>query len=145
MTEHGTTTRYRYGACRCTECCAAATVTMREYRADPLASEKLRDYRREHRQRPEAKLSKREAAYRRTYGFSVAEYDQMLAEQGGLCAICRTDTPNGPSRHYFLVDHDHQTGKVRGLLCGKCNTILGYLDDDSERAHRLIAYLERGE
>ncbi|MGY1733659.1 endonuclease VII domain-containing protein [Geodermatophilus sp. SYSU D01045] len=59
----------------------------------------------------------------RRYGITVAEADAMLAEQGGLCAICVT----APAEH---VDHDHVTGRVRALLCFGCNGGLGQFKDD---------------
>lgn len=61
------------------------------------------------------------------YGITPEEYAQLFEGQGGRCAICRTDTPGGGRR--WAVDHDHMTGKVRGLLCGTCNTGLGLLRD----------------
>src|SRR6185312_15133032 len=62
------------------------------------------------------------ASLRNAFGISLADYHAMLAAQGGRCAICRTDNP-GPKG--FAVDHDHATGKVRGLLCVNCNPGLG--------------------
>jgi ribosomal protein L24E len=61
----------------------------------------------------------RRQSLRRRYGLTIEQFDEMLAEQGGVCAICGTDTPLG--RGTFHVDHDHQTGQVRGLLCHPCN------------------------
>ena len=60
----------------------------------------------------------------------------MLATQGGLCAACKTDRP----QH---VDHDHKTGRVRGMLCFLCNQALGNVRDDIKRLHGLIDYLHR--
>lgn len=57
----------------------------------------------------------------RNYGITVEEYEQKFAEQNGLCAIC--DQPQ-PER-LLAVDHDHITGQVRGLLCSKCNLMIG--------------------
>jgi Recombination endonuclease VII len=59
------------------------------------------------------------------YGISVAEYDALLAKQGGVCAICRKR-----SKRRLCVDHCHLTGTVRGLLCDRCNLGLGYLKED---------------
>lgn len=53
-------------------------------------------------------------------GVSIEEYDRMLAAQGGGCAICH----NPPKNRRLHVDHDHKTGKVRGLLCFRCNRAL---------------------
>jgi hypothetical protein len=69
-------------------------------------------------------------------------YDEMVAEQGGLCAICRA-APTGQLG--LMIDHNHTTGEVRGLLCGACNTGLGLFLDDPDLLERAAAYLaERG-
>ena len=57
------------------------------------------------------------AAYKSRTGIPLAEYDALLAAQGGGCAICG----NPPKTRRLHVDHDHKTGKVRGLLCHRCN------------------------
>lgn len=69
--------------------------------------------------------AKTEQAFRRHYGIDLAHYDMLLAEQGGCCAICRRP----PKRKRLVVDHDHVTGAVRGLLCVGCNIALGHLGD----------------
>jgi Recombination endonuclease VII len=73
----------------------------------------------------------------RTYGMSVENLDAMLAAQHGVCAICQT----APAAH---VDHDHQSGRVRGLLCFRCNAAIGQLDDDPLVLRRAARYVERG-
>jgi Recombination endonuclease VII len=75
----------------------------------------------------------RERHYLRQYGITIADYDRMLADQGGKCAICPTDSPGRHGR--FHVDHCHETGKVRGLLCSNCNRGLGLFQDN---AHYLM-------
>ena len=80
--------------------------------------------------------STREYHLRQRYGIGQAEVDAMLAEQGGLCAACRTDEP----KH---VDHDHETGRVRGMLCFLCNQALGNVRDEVKRLRGLIRYLVR--
>lgn len=77
---------------------------------------------------------------KRTYGLTLEDYDRMLAEQNGGCAICATATPGGPGR--FHVDHCHNTGRVRGLLCCNCNRGIGALKDDPARLRLAIGYLE---
>ena len=76
------------------------------------------------------------------YGIKKADYDRMLAEQDGRCAICRSDVPGGK---YTLwpVDHCHTTNQVRGLLCHRCNMGLGYFKDDVNRLRSAIAYLTK--
>lgn len=67
----------------------------------------------------------------------------MLDMQGGRCAICGTD--NTGKRRCFHVDHNHDTGKIRGLLCGNCNSGLGNLRDDVGLLNRAIQYLTASE
>lgn len=73
------------------------------------------------------------------YGVSPSEYQAMLSVQGNKCYVCR----RGPGNRRLCVDHDHATGKVRGLLCGKCNTYLGHIKDSIEATERLVTYLKR--
>jgi hypothetical protein len=76
----------------------------------------------------------------RDWGLTEAEFDAMLASQGGACAICREPLRPGRSTH---IDHDHTTLAIRGLLCGGCNRGIGSLRDSIELLKRAIAYLER--
>ena len=79
----------------------------------------------------------------RNYGISAKEYVELLEKQGHVCAICgepETRIHKG-SLASFSVDHDHETGKVRGLLCGTCNHGLGYFRDDVELMNNAIEYL----
>jgi hypothetical protein len=71
------------------------------------------------------------------YGMTLEEYYERVAAQGGRCAVCN-DEPKGR----LDVDHDHQTGVVRALLCGPCNRALGNARDDPDRLRALISYLE---
>jgi hypothetical protein len=64
----------------------------------------------------------------RSYGISVEEYETMLDDQGGGCYICG----GSPSGRALDIDHDHRTGKVRGLLCSNHNRALGLLGDDPD-------------
>ena len=75
------------------------------------------------------------------YGITSADYDRMLTEQNGRCAICGTDQPIG-NRKYFSVDHNHETGKVRGLLCNPCNKALGLLQDSATVIRKAADYLD---
>lgn len=76
----------------------------------------------------------------RKYGITAEEYERMLEEQGGACAICRR-SPD--PKKALAVDHDHRTGQVRGLLCDPCNRAIGQLADDPERLERGAGYLRR--
>jgi hypothetical protein len=74
----------------------------------------------------------------RKYGITILDYDYMLLFQNGLCRICgKTNGDND-----LVVDHCHQTGKVRGLLCDYCNSGLGFFKDNIEALRQAIAYLE---
>jgi len=73
---------------------------------------------------------------KKNYGITLDDYDEMLFEQGGKCVIC------GISENYLKrnldVDHDHKTGKVRGLLCIKCNTTLGWYESFKDQIDRYL-------
>lgn len=72
--------------------------------------------------------------FRRRYGITRSDYDGMIEAQGGGCAICA-------STHRLCVDHDHETGAVRKILCDRCNRALGVVDDDRELLLKLADYL----
>lgn len=78
----------------------------------------------------------------RLLGLTPADYTRMLAEQGGRCAICRTDRPWLRGGRW-AVDHDHSTEQVRGLLCHRCNTALGLVGDSRDVLAAMIEYLRR--
>ena len=78
-----------------------------------------------------------------TYGISLAQYNQMLINQNYRCKLCNTDEPRG-NRGTFVVDHCHDTGKVRGLLCNYCNTGIGKLHDDPELLRKAADYIKSG-
>ena len=69
------------------------------------------------------------------YGMSLQEYDDLLKKQGGVCAICRKEQTRG---HSLCVDHNHETGQNRGLLCHKCNQALGLLQDRATNAAQYL-------
>jgi transposase-like protein len=84
-----------------------------------------------------------QAFYMRAYnvGFSTDELKKWLAEQGPGCAICGTE--NCPTGKALAVDHCHSTGRVRGLLCVKCNNGIGNFNDNPKLLQKAIEYLER--
>lgn len=75
------------------------------------------------------------------YSISLEQYNFLLKKQNNSCAICNTTSPKGP-QNVFVVDHCHNTGKVRGLLCNHCNTGLGKLGDTKESLKKAIDYLD---
>lgn len=74
------------------------------------------------------------------YGLTVEQYDAMFAAQGGKCAICGTTTPRADVAD-FCVDHDHETGAVRGLLCFACNAGIGQMQDSTRILLSAVDYL----
>lgn len=82
----------------------------------------------------------REMRLRKAHGITIQQYDDLLASQNGRCACCGTDTPGGSSG-WFHVDHDHESGGIRGLLCGACNMAIGLLGDNIEGVARAMSYL----
>ncbi len=76
---------------------------------------------------------------KRYYNMTVETYYKMLADQNGVCKICNKTCSTGRE---LCVDHCHKTGKIRGLLCGKCNTGLGSFNDDKDKMLVAIKYLE---
>lgn len=96
---------------------------------------------RRHYADPEIKRRRRMYEAKRNYGLSEEEYDAMLVSQGGVCAICGTDSPIGKGGLH--IDHDHVTGKVRGLLCQRCNIGVGFLGDSEEIITKTLGYLRR--
>lgn len=81
---------------------------------------------------------------KRQYGITAADYDAMFARQGGVCKGCgQPETAVYRGRVVRLsVDHNHTTGLVRGLLCGRCNHTLGWAAEDPTRLRGLAAYIE---
>jgi uncharacterized protein YaiL (DUF2058 family) len=79
------------------------------------------------------------------YGMTVSDYDRMFEQQKGVCAICGKEQTHSPVHNgYLCIDHDHVTGKNRGLLCRKCNIALGHVDDNVEVLEKMIAYIKAG-
>jgi hypothetical protein len=75
----------------------------------------------------------------RRYGLTPVEYDALLSAQNGVCGIC-----GGPQTgKNWHVDHDHETGKVRGILCNGCNCALGNMRDDPKLLRAAADYLEK--
>lgn len=112
-----------------------------EYRSRPevrkVYSEKAKRRREEEPERHRTYY--RKSALRNKYGITLGDYDAMLREQNGRCAICFSPQPSGVS---LYIDHCHDTGAVRGLLCHPCNAGIGFLEDDVNRMKSAIRYLE---
>lgn len=123
------------------QCIECYTRVGGEYRRDPrvrkLISERRSKFKRENPE--EAYRRQRKYAFKKKYGITLDDYDAMLGQQEGRCAICFTlPMPDSP----LYVDHCHDTGQVRGLLCQGCNSGIGQLGDDQNRLRSAIRYLE---
>jgi hypothetical protein len=125
----------------------AKKLTQERYQKDPQAARaRVQKWRKDH---PEQWSQIQRASNLRTkYGISVEEFDALLLSQGGCCAICGSSDSQmrkkkGKLTGCFAVDHDHETGKVRGLLCGHCNTGLGLLRDNVEILKKALVYLSK--
>jgi len=109
-----------------------------------------RDMAKERNRRPDVKLAKHnsykaEKRSRRNrvlmskFGISIEEYECLHAKQNGVCAICGSREKNKS----LAVDHDHTTGAVRALLCGRCNPAIGFLLEDVNYAMKLVEYIRQ--
>lgn len=85
-------------------------------------------------------LATRNTAYKKLYGITIQQYEELFTEQKGKCAICYSDV-NDKIRSTLSVDHDHTTGRIRGLLCSKCNAGLGMFKDSPVLLQKAAEYL----
>lgn len=83
--------------------------------------------------------NKRRERLKSKYNITLTDYDDLLHFQNNVCAVCGNPCPTG---NRLAVDHDHETGKVRGLLCTNCNMALGFAQDNPELLRELADYLE---
>jgi len=120
---------------------------VREQRPDVMAKRKAyrqtlecKEYQRIYHNQPDIKERARDRDLQRNYGITLEIFNSILAGQGGVCAICGTSDwmDKGP-----VVDHDHDSGVLRGILCGRCNTALGLLRHRPGVLKAGAAYLER--
>jgi hypothetical protein len=134
----------------CKVCAAAHLRQWRDKNKDHVDA-----YHREYRKRPDQVVKKldynkkryhanpevfRDKYLQRTFGISLDDYNRLLALQGGVCAICSQPCKSGRE---LAVDHDHQTGQVRALLCMNCNRAIGWLQDRPELLMSATEYLLR--
>lgn len=125
QTPHGTPQGYNYHRCRCERC--------QEWRREYSRARRLTHP-------DEVPLASRKSMLKIQYGMTMQRYDEMLAAQGGVCAVCARP-PAGQRDKYLHIDHDHETGAVRGLLCHLCNVGIGHLGDDPDRLFMAREYL----
>lgn len=106
-----------------------------EYKKTPkgIISEK------KYRSKPETRTLKEWERIKRRYGISQKDYNELVKKQNGVCVICSTE-----SKEKLHIDHNHNTGKVRGLLCGNCNRGIGLFHDKIYLLLNAVSYLEKG-
>lgn len=96
---------------------------------------------------PVRKKDMRNNHLRARYGITIEGYEKLMVLQDGLCAICKKEETQEHSRYGgvmpLAVDHNHFTGEVRGLLCSRCNRLLGRLESSREIYDGIISYVGR--
>jgi hypothetical protein len=95
-----------------------------------------------HANKDKVKLTARKTRYKQRYGITPEHYDELLAAQNGHCALCNK-TPDTERFGRLHVDHDHQTGQVRGLLCNNHNRSLAVMGDNALGLLKALAYVTR--
>ena len=85
---------------------------------------------------------RRERMLLREYGMTAQDYTDLFEKQNGCCAICNTTESGHNVTNHLLVDHDHSSGTVRGLLCSSCNLMLGKAHDNVDLLTKAINYLK---
>lgn len=110
----------------------------RKYRQSEKGQKAYRELLEARRNDKDFRRRQRKSELVRLFNVTLDDYDAMLRRQDGKCAIC----VEAPTKHNLSIDHDHHTGKVRGLLCGNCNRALGLFRDNVSRLRRAITYLE---
>jgi len=129
----------------CKDCCREYGISWRQRNREKTREDAARWYG-ENRERilasrAENTLQQYNCHIQRTYGITISDYDEILEEQSGGCAICgRTPEENGKK---LFVDHDHETGEVRGLLCNRCNRCIGSFHDDQYLLRSAANYIEK--
>ncbi len=109
---------------------------------------KIKDSRKTGRRKVHVGMTPKEVSknywLKKLYGIDLVEYQRLLDVQGGVCAICGQPPVGGKTSSASLhVDHDHETGRVRGLLCTKCNPAIGQFDDDPKLLEAAAEYLRK--
>jgi hypothetical protein len=111
------------------------------YYCKPCATEKSRVWHTTHKHDVAYKAKRQDSYFKTKYSVSKEIRDQMLVEQDNKCAICRVSlSTDGGHTH---TDHNHQTGKIRGILCTNCNRGLGHFKDSGDNLQAAIEYLRK--
>ncbi len=119
ITEFGKTPRVRSG--RKAVCLVCTNKESRQYRKDNPSFE-------------------RSQTLKKAWGLSLEAFESWSEQQNNVCAICQN--PNGWRKH-LVVDHNHETGNLRGLLCDRCNRAIGFFEDNPALLRKAALYLEK--
>lgn len=130
---------------KCTKC--GGLKPLDNYRKDKYNTDGLaticKDCHKAYEQHPDTQRRRRERYLLRTYGIDIKTYNKMLREQNHSCGICFTKVPGGRHNTFFMVDHCHDTGEVRALLCDNCNKGLGCFQDNPEILIKASEYVRK--
>lgn len=113
----------------------------KRWHAKPGVLEHLAAKKREQNATDKGKIQQHSRILKFHYGITRKQYEEMLLAQQGLCAICHNPPSDFGRYKNLCVDHNHETGKIRGLLCGRCNLQIGAFEDDIQLLQKAIAYL----
>lgn len=124
----------------CVYCCRSRRA---EYFKNPIKKEAINKRRRRNYQEDGGvrRERNRRNSLKQLYGLTIEKYDQMRTEQKYRCAICNIHESAAPKGKLY-VDHCHKTKQIRGLLCAKCNSAIGFFHHDPKRIERAIRFLE---
>lgn len=148
--EHGTRNMYSNYGCRCDPCKLAGSSYHSERRSRGLPDPDdpkhgtMMGYSKYACRCEDCRNASKSYRLQRKYGITLEEYWELLKSQDFKCASCgdfASDLSDSWPR--FPVDHDHDTGEVRGILCPHCNIAFGHLKEDVERVQKLLHYIQR--
>ena len=130
--------------CRCKLCRNEASYKWNRANKEKVkeANLKNREKRKEFYDSEKGIISSRSAHLKRMYKITLEDYEKLSEEQNHVCFICGKGEMNNKNK-VLCVDHNHETGKVRGLLCGRCNSALGQLDENINNLLRMVEYIEK--
>ena len=108
---------------------------------DRVNEERRYNYKTDKNYRDKVFSRARKNTFKYDYNLTIEKYNEILQQQGSRCAICGIYQSQLDKN--LSVDHNHETGKIRGLLCSKCNFAIGLFNDSKDLLHRAIGYLEK--
>ena len=128
-------------------CKQCQNATNKEYRNSPAGIVSHLQSNNRYKKTTTGQYNDRKNILQRNYGITIEQYEKMQEQQGGVCAICgkAESSVHGGVVKRLSIDHDHVTGKIRGLLCDNCNKGLGFCFDNISILESMISYLRRNQ